>query len=281
MSSLTDSISEHWAARIDSPSIEACLTRKVGASLAEKVLSVATLDQLHAGLAESTMALAALCQMDASTTVLDLGAGLGGSARCVAQALGCRVIALELSQALVEQGRALTERLGLSHLVTHICGEACQVRLEEPVDVVWIQHVDMQIPDKFAFYKNAAACLSVHGRIAWHDWLAGPKGPPFFPLMWSGDGSMSFLSDEGEFRSNIEAADLRLEKFQILGLQTQGWFGKTLTAVTMALSREAPGSPRRPRLEGLDRELQNVLSSIGQERLVPFFGIATLRDRGL
>jgi SAM-dependent methyltransferase len=227
------------------------------------------------------MALASLGKVNASTTVLDLGAGLGGPARCLAQALGCHVMALEVSKPLVEQGRALTERLGLSCLVTHVCGEACQARLEDPVDVVWIQHVDMQIPDKLGFYRNAAACLSNQGRIAWHDWLAGPEGPPFYPLMWSADGSMSFLSDEGEFRSNIEAAGLRLEEFQTLGQKTQGWFGKTLTAVTMALSRESQDSPRRLRLERLDQELRNVLSSIAQKRLVPFFAIARPRCGGV
>lgn len=272
---LNDSIRRHWSERIDGRAIESCLARKAGCDAAEQMAAVATFDQLHAGLAESTQQLADLARVNASSLVLDLGAGLGGAARCLAITRGCRVVAVDLTPSLVEQGRAVTERLDLSHLVEHVCGDVMAVRPASAVDVVWIQHVDMQIPDKVGLYRAAVSCLAPDGRIAWHDWLLGPAGLPTYPLMWSVDGSMSFLCDELAFRADIEAAGLGLTTLRLLKDETTTWFGKTLAAVRAALARETKDSPRRGRWLRLETELDNALSSIAADRLVPFFAVAT------
>jgi cyclopropane fatty-acyl-phospholipid synthase-like methyltransferase len=55
--------------------------------------------------------------------ILDVGSGLGGPARYIADRSGVAVTALELQQDLHETALALTNRCGLNHVVSHVCGD--------------------------------------------------------------------------------------------------------------------------------------------------------------
>jgi cyclopropane fatty-acyl-phospholipid synthase-like methyltransferase len=56
--------------------------------------------------------------------VLDVGSGIGGPARYMAETLGCRTTALELQPDLNALAEELTKRCGLSGLIKHACGDA-------------------------------------------------------------------------------------------------------------------------------------------------------------
>src|SRR5262249_11278206 len=58
-----------------------------------------------------------------ATEVLELGCGLGGSARCLAYFFGCRVHGMDLSLERCREARQLTKLVGLDHLVTLQCGD--------------------------------------------------------------------------------------------------------------------------------------------------------------
>ena len=61
--------------------------------------------------------------IDAGTRALEVGAGIGGPARYVAQSTGCSLTALELQADLDRVGRDLTTRCGLADRITHRCGD--------------------------------------------------------------------------------------------------------------------------------------------------------------
>ena len=76
-------------------------------------------DQYHyRGTAAVDEALAAL-EVGPGHHLLDVGAGLGGPARYMAQKAGCRVTALELQPDLNETGARLTARCGLGERLVH------------------------------------------------------------------------------------------------------------------------------------------------------------------
>ena len=52
-------------------------------------------DQNHPGGVEAVLTLAVEARVCAASTVVDVGAGLGGSARVLSQAFGCLVIGIE------------------------------------------------------------------------------------------------------------------------------------------------------------------------------------------
>jgi ubiquinone/menaquinone biosynthesis C-methylase UbiE len=64
-------------------------------------------------------------------------------------------------------------------------------------DLAYSQHVQMNVADKAVFYREIARVLRPGGRFVLHDILAGPAGPPHFPVHWAEDASMSFLIAPG------------------------------------------------------------------------------------
>lgn len=81
-------------------------------------------DQWHYHGPEAIGAAANALRLEATSHVLDVGAGVGGPARFLAHTTGCHVTALELQSGLNAIGADLTRRCGLGERVTHICGDA-------------------------------------------------------------------------------------------------------------------------------------------------------------
>jgi SAM-dependent methyltransferase len=274
-------IAEHWAGRDNVRALIDGLTGGDPRLERPAVEDLAPRDQLHAGTLAATERFTRWAGIRAGERVLDLGAGLGGGARFLAARRGARVTALEPCAELHAAGIDLTRRTGLSHLVEHLPGDAAS--FEAPADgfdVVWIQHVEMQVRDKAAFYGAAARCLAPGGRVVWHDWLAGRGGEPLWPVFWSADGSLSFCARKAGFEEHLRGAGLGLARFEEIPDETGAWFEDGRLAVFAALralrAKSPPPAGRIARLEHLARELDNAISNVREGRLIPFFGEARL-----
>ena len=87
--------------------------------------------------------------------VLDIGAGIGGPARYMAQRAGVQVTALELQPDLDAVARDLTARCGLADRVTHVCGDILDGTARGPFDAIISMLCMLHIPDKARLF---AAC---------------------------------------------------------------------------------------------------------------------------
>lgn len=270
-----EAISRHWAERGDLDAIEAQL-RRAGRDPASPTLEdLAASDQLHAGGLASTRQLARWAAIAPGARVLDVGAGLGGAARCLASEAGALVTALDLGEALVAAGAELTSRLGLASRVRHVAADFLEWEPDGAYDVLWLQHVDIHVADKGRLYARCSGALAPEaGRVLWHDWLAGPAAPATYPVPWSRDGSISWLASEPELRAALAAAGLELTRLEPIPERTAEWFGASRSALTRVLSRGAGSVVGRERLGRLLEEVEGVLDNIEGGRLVPFFGEA-------
>ena len=82
------------------------------------------LDQWHYYGIDAIRAAADQLGLGSTSHVLDIGSGVGGPARYLAHAVGCRVTALELQPKLNAIAVDLTHRSGLNGRITHILGDA-------------------------------------------------------------------------------------------------------------------------------------------------------------
>lgn len=127
-------------------------------------------DQNHPGGAAFVVELAERAEVTADTDVLDLGAGLGGSARYLAWKLGCRVVGVDVSPDRVRDARVLTRLVGLEDRVSFRCADFRDLDPEPAsADVVWGQAAWAHAPDREALLELAAESLRPDGRVAVED----------------------------------------------------------------------------------------------------------------
>ncbi len=91
---------------------------EAGLNLASKdvnsltVDDLAPIDEFHTRGRESTLEVAELGNLKASDLVLDVGCGLGGTARYLAKQYKCKVVGIDLTEEYIFVGKKLTELVG-------------------------------------------------------------------------------------------------------------------------------------------------------------------------
>ncbi len=195
-SSDTDSynVCEHYAQQdLDSAILNAMLA--AGKDLDRlKIDDLAPIDEFHVRGRNATVELARDLGLDRSMQVLDVGCGLGGASRHIANEFGCHVTGVDLSEDYCRVATDLTKRLGLDSLVSFRQGDAVDLPFPDgSFDIVWTQHAAMNISDKPALYRELWRVLKPRGRLAIYDILAGPGGDVHFPVPWARNPSISFL----------------------------------------------------------------------------------------
>ncbi len=173
--------------------------------------SLASLDQFHMGGLAATMRLAEMAEPEREMQVLDAGCGLGGPARYLASARGCQVTGIDLSPAYVAVASLLTERTGQAGKVTFQAGDLLALPFPDArFDLVWTQHVAMNIADRGGLYRSLRRVLKTGGRLALHDVLwADGKPEPVYPLPWAETPATSTLLTEAETFAVLDQSGLR------------------------------------------------------------------------
>ena len=174
--------------------------------------ALGALDHFHTGGLRASRELVELTRIRAEDRVLDIGAGLGGSARLLASALGCRVDCLEMSPDFCA-GAALLNRLtGLDDRIEVHEGSALDLPFsDDSFDVVWMQNVGMNIADKQKLYGEISRVLKPGGRYAFQEMAAGAAATSYFPLPWASDPADSFLVSVEEMHSILGECGLLAE----------------------------------------------------------------------
>jgi len=186
---------------------------------------LAPIDQFHIRGRTATLELAQAAGLDAAKYVLDVGSGVGGTSRCLAKEFGCRVTGIDLTEEYCRAATMLTAKTGLAHLVDYRQGDATKLPFDDQAfDVVWTEHVAMNIPDKTRLYKEMHRVLKPGGTLAIYDVLAGPSGPVLFPVPWARTPDTSFLVQPNELRKLLEGAGFTVTDWSDTTEAARAWF---------------------------------------------------------
>ena len=117
--------------------------------------------------------------LEASTRVLDLGSGYGGSARHLAKTTGCQVTCLNLSETQNARNRELTSAAGLAPLITVIDGSFEDLPFPDAsFDVVWSQDAFLHSSRRQRIFEEIDRVLVPGGHLIFTDPMQAERVPP-------------------------------------------------------------------------------------------------------
>lgn len=155
---------------------------------------LSAVDEFHVRGPAATAELITLLAATAPMHVLDVGSGLGGPARRLASATGCRVTGVDLSENFCATGTILNEWTGMSQQVKLTPGDATNLAQfqEATFDAAWTIHVGMNIADKLACYSEVFRVLKPGALFVIYDVLTTGDQAIHYPVPWAQTAATSF-----------------------------------------------------------------------------------------
>jgi ubiquinone/menaquinone biosynthesis C-methylase UbiE len=103
-------------------------------------------------------------------SLLDLGCGMGGPGRFLADRFGCSIVGVDLLPLRVELAQTLTNMTGMSHRISYHVADATNLDLEDSsFEQVWMLDVSMHIRDKPALFAEIDRVLRPDGILVMHE----------------------------------------------------------------------------------------------------------------
>lgn len=236
---------------------------------------LAPVDEFHIGGRQATVPFMAQLNLTASDRVLDLGCGLGGPARYVAQTFGAQVDGIDLTQEFVDAGQQLSGLSGLQDRVTLRQGSILDLPYpDNSFDAAYLIHVGMNIADKALLMSEAARVLRPGGRFGIYDVMLVGDPDVQYPVPWAATADLGALSDPATYKSALSAAG-----FTLIAETDRTGFAKDFFAAVKAAQSGADGPPPLGLhlVMGADagQKVGNMIANIKLGRIAPVELIAT------
>jgi ubiquinone/menaquinone biosynthesis C-methylase UbiE len=199
-------------------------------------------DSLHIGGWRATEELLDGLGIVPGTRALDVGCGLGATARTLAARHGAVVEGLDLTPEFVEVARELTRRTGVAD-VAFTLGDGAELPFDDAsFDLATMLHVGMNVADKAGLFAEVARVLRPGGTFAVYDAMRVGPGDPTYPLPWAGTEAISFLETADAYAHHAAGAGLaeRTRRSRVAeGIERLKTFGPISVARGMPTERLA------------------------------------------
>jgi len=142
--------------------------------------------------------------IDSENRIMDIGSGIGGSARYLAKKTGCHVTALEVQPDLHNIACSLTEHCGLSDSVQHLCGDILDFsgrRYNFDVLVSWLSF--LHIPNRSSLLKKCYHILKPDGKLFIEDFYKCDEFDEEEINILSEDVYCAYLPTSEEYRKQL------------------------------------------------------------------------------
>lgn len=212
--------------------------RNAGKNLNElKMADLASVDEFHIRGRKATLELAERMNLSKDSRVLDIGSGLGGPARTLAETFGCHVTGVDLTQALCDAAEVMSHWVNLGNRVVFQQGDATNLPfVDNQFDAAMTIHVGMNIAAKDKMYEEARRVIKPGGILAVYDVLAGAGGDVLFPVPWAREPAISHLATPDEMESLLGHAGFKILDVHDSTGESQSWFEE----MTACMARSGP-----------------------------------------
>lgn len=142
--------------------------------------------------------------INSKNKIIDIGSGIGGPARYLAQKTGCLVTALEIQPDLHAIACSLTQRCGLSGSVQHLCGDVLNFTAgADKFDFVVSWLAFLHIPDRISLLKKCHDILKPGGKIFIEDFYKRAEFTKEELGVLSGDICCEYLPNAREYEEQL------------------------------------------------------------------------------
>lgn len=200
-----DQVADHYTHGSLENTILAGLEVMKNSTDAEDVDLLSGVDEFHIGGRSATQAMFEKLEIAPSHRVLDVGCGLGGTARLLTTLAGCRVSGADLTPEYVEVGNSLNQKLGLDDKIDLHVANALSMPFENAsFDRATMLHVGMNIADKSALFAEMARTTKSGALCGIYDVMRLDNALLAYPVAWAADESTSFVAPIKDYRRKLE-----------------------------------------------------------------------------
>lgn len=230
---------------------------------------LAPVDEFHIGGRMATKAMLDPLDLGPNDRVLDIGCGLGGTSRFVANSYGCKVDGIDLTPEFVVAGNELCGWIGLDEKVQMTTGNALDMPYEDAhFDAATMLHVGMNIPNKSGLFLEISRTLRPGGAMAIYDIMRVQSGELEYPVPWASGPEGCAIASQSDYRAAIEGAG-----FEVLDIVNRAAYAEAFFAMLKANADAKVGTPplglhllmgeRAPVM------VKNMLENIRSGKIVP------------
>ncbi len=222
-------------------------------------------DEFHTGGVLATEHLMGQLHIMPESKVLDVGSGIGGTSRFIAQNYGAHVHGVDLTTEFVEAAEQLSALVGLSGRTTFKVGSALELPVtDQDFDLAVMMHVGMNISDKDQLFREVSRALKPGGKFALFEVMKGTRDEPLvFPLPWSTVAETSFLAAPSSYEAAGQAAGLTLIEQTDRTEFTRDFFAKAFAKPPSAMGIHLMMGATAP------DKFKNYIANLEAGRLVP------------
>jgi len=229
---------------------------------------LAPLEDFHTMGRIATHQLVDLLDITSDHHVLDAGSGVGGTARFVADGRGCRITAVDLTDEYCETARWLNRLVGLDDRISVRQADVTALPFADATfDMVFSQHVQMNVADKQRMYAEARRVLADGGRLALWDITSGDGGELDFPLPWADHPTQSHLATAAALHTVVESAGFAIDHWNDLTEESAALMQALLTLPANPLGLHAF-------VADFEEKAKNLTAALADGRLRAIQGVA-------
>jgi len=204
-------VSDHYLHGDLLNTIQAAITKLGKTTDSVTLEDLAPVDEFHIGGRVATEHFLAQLNFSHQTHVLDVGCGLGGASRFVANKYNNLVTGIDLTTEYIDTGTALCGWLKLNNLVSLHQGSALAMPFQDDsFDGAFMMHVGMNIEDKIQLFAEIYRVLRSGSLLGVYDVMRHQEGELTYPVPWATKKSTSHIATPEQYKKAMTDAGFEL-----------------------------------------------------------------------
>lgn len=207
------SVSDHYLHGDLLKAIEAALPELGKTSENVTIDDLAPVDEFHIGGRQATDNLIEQLNFSEKHHVLDVGCGLGGATRYVADKYNNRVTGIDLTSEYIETGNALCHWVKLDKKINLEQGSALSMPFQDNMfDGGYMLHVGMNIEEKSLLFSEIYRVLKPGALFGVYDVMRHNEGKLNYPVPWATESNTCKLSSPSQYIQALNDAGFEVAK---------------------------------------------------------------------